>query len=68
MDKSHNFHNFTKIGWVNEREGNTKKKKKTCLCILKCLNLVTRTTFDWQNELDNKIVQLILYWPRPRSL
>ena len=45
-----------------------KRKKNTSLCILKCLNLVTRTTVDWQNKLDNKIVQLILYWPRPRNL
>ena len=25
MDKGHNFDNFTKIGWANEREDNRKK-------------------------------------------
>ena len=27
MGKGHNFDNFTKIGWANEREGNKKGKK-----------------------------------------
>ena len=46
MDKAHNFNSFTKIGWANEREGD-RKKKNTCLCRLKCLNLVNRTTVNW---------------------
>ena len=29
MNKRHNFNNFTKIGWANEREGKRKKRKKT---------------------------------------
>ena len=47
MDEGRNYNNFTKMGWANEREGiRSNSNKKTCLCRLKCLNLVTRTTVD----------------------
>ena len=28
VDKGHNFNNFTKIGWDNEREGNRKENTR----------------------------------------